>query len=226
MTRGIINAYDIEQATGISYAVAVTGRGANGWAYGGHEYHEGDCWSEMVAASGHPKWVRCVGIGSWFPATIVAKAAELGLTRDDNGKPLQWVEGRPCDETITSDTWAFPRCERVAIAVKHEGMPGATHVCKLHLNAHEKSQANQAAWHARWDERRAADARRADHVRLADELMEWAGPLLAELGIHPKTVTTGSIGERAGILLPAEAVATLVEAAIGERYPGPKEPGS
>ncbi len=180
----------------------------------------------MVEATGIARWVRwSQGTNDWFPLQVVAKAKDLGLVYGDKRRKLTWVEGRPCDQTPSNTGWGAERCGRVAVGTIGQTRLGQEarplHVCKMHLNAHEKAAANMAAWRQEWAERDAAAARRADHVKRAEEVLAWAGPLLAELGIHPKTVTAGAIGERAGLLLPAEAIATLVEFATGERYPGP-----
>lgn len=63
--------------------------------------------------------------------------------------------------------------------------------------------------------------RRADALDAAAEVLTWAGPLLADLGIHPATLTPGTAGDRGGVLVPAETVATLVELLTGEHYVRP-----
>lgn len=217
----IINAHDLMTATGIRPARAITGRGT-GWAWGGREFWGEDAWDRMVAASGIEAWVTPATVGSWWPAEIIEKAKALGL-RNRSGKLLSWKQGRPCDETVTRE-WSSHRCERVVVgSIEVRSGPEGTaqrFVCGLHLKAAEKAAARHAEWRERWDRDRELVARQREHRQLAEELLAWAGELLAELGIHPATITVGSIGDRTGLLLPAEAVATLIQEATGERYPG------
>lgn len=222
MARGIINSWDLAQATGMDYALGVTGRGQPGWRYAGIEYHEGG-WDAMVAATGITEWVRVGGssaLGDWWPATIVDRIKALGLRRDNGGR-LTITPGRPCDENISGD-WTHHRCTRPAVDTWEQGgIAGQTvHLCALHLGAARKRRESTERITREVRESMERSRRNRDHLDLAAEFLEWAGPLLAEVGIHPKTVTPGVVQDRAGILLPTEAVATLVELATGERYPG------
>jgi len=221
---GLFNAWQVEQATGVPRARAIVGRG-KGWGWGEVECWEGSrSWDALVAATGRDRWVRCVGLEGWFPVEIVEKAKALGLA-DRKGKPLRWVEGRPCDEVVLGHgIGGGHRCERVAVGtIETRGIDGTMWVCSLHLRAFEKRRANDEAMRARFAEDSARRTRARDHQALATEFLEWAGDLLAELGIHPATITVGTVGERTGILLPTEAVATLLQEATGERYPGRPE---
>lgn len=224
----IVNGWDLAETTGVPHARPITGRG-KGWGWGEIECWEGsDSWDALMAATGRDRWVRCVGIGSWFPIEIVEKAKALGLV-DRSGKRLRWQEGRPCDEIVLGHgLGGGHRCERVAVGtVTTKGVDGTMWVCSMHRGAFEKRRAADEAMRERFAEDSRRRERSREHKALADEFVAWAGDLLAELGIHPATITTGTIGERTGILLPTEAVASLLEAATGERYPGrdlPTEP--
>lgn len=88
------------------------------------------------------------------------------------------------------------------------------------------AEAEKARWAAEKAERaaamEAAQARREQHWQHSEDLLEWARPLLAELGVHPDTLDVGRNGPRIGVLLPPETVAMLVEQIMGVRYPGPR----
>lgn len=219
----VANSWGIKQATGISPATVCTGRGL-GWAYNGQQWWGDDAWEQMGEATGITRWVRSSGnryITEWWPIAVVAKAEELGLLRE-GGKKITWTEGRPCEHHSYGAEENNGKCCRVATTSYTTGRDGDRVIpsCEMHAKRHAKRLADDAAREAKWAEQRERRDRAEDHKRLAEELLEWAGPLLAELGIHPKTVEAIIHGQRAGVLLPAEAVATLVELATGERYPG------
>lgn len=67
---------------------------------------------------------------------------------------------------------------------------GIVHRCKMHEAGHRRSEANTAAWHAKWDAQNEADRHR-------NEVLDKIRPLLAQLGVHPQTLTVGvGVGDR------------------------------
>lgn len=85
------------------------------------------------------------------------------------------------------------------------------------LLANEKAEA--ASWAAEKAEREAAYQAKLDRSAETDraiaEALNRIAPLLAEMGIHPDTLSAGSAGGgRKGILMPAEAAERLVRMAL------------
>lgn len=221
MPHTVYNAHDVAKATGIAYARPVTGRGWPGWSYAGTEYHEGG-WDAMVAATGITEWVRV--LDDWFPASVVPLLASCGV-RDRHGRKLTAKPGRPCEAVIVSDSWYSPRCARPATTTRPNiGMwsrMDEVPCCAMHANVADRRKANTERIRRQVREASETARRRADALDAAAEVLTWAGPLLADLGIHPATLTPGTAGDRGGVLVPAETVATLVELLTGEHYVRP-----
>lgn len=176
------------------------------------------------------EWVQIKGlprgsVGGWFPASVGPRLKELALL-NEAGKPIRVGKpGMPCG------IWV----------VQYEGLARYEHVCDREIKGTSKEWGHEVpacGTHSAAQRRREAEAERYAqesrerqerwdreklHTKLGEDTLEWAGPLLAELGIHPATVTVGKIKDKVGVLLPAEAVATLVEYATGERYMPPDD---
>jgi hypothetical protein len=170
------------------------------------------------------------GTGWWASpedkARVDAYMAAHGI-RLEHG-PLRWEgPGDPCAVLLNNDRWGSSPCGRMAVAGETCGRLGAgvggeqVPACKLHVSVRRRVQANQA----RRDEEAASRRSESDRARLhreqAKALQEWAHPRLAELGIHPATVTVETVGRRVGLLLPPEAIATLIELVTGDHYTAP-----
>ena len=176
------------------------------------------------------EWVQVRGLGrgitgGWFPATAADRIKALV---NENGKHLTVSKpGMPCGIRV----------------VQYQGLARYEHTCDREVKGTSKEWGEEVpacGTHSAAQRRREAEAQRYAeesrqrqeqrdreklHKKLAEDTLEWAGPLLAELGIHPATITVGQIKDKVGILLPAEAVATLVEYATGERYSPPDDLG-
>jgi len=162
------------------------------------------------------------GQGYWFPG-VAAEAAKAGnlYWRDNPKSRIKFgPTGRPCTVIQHGNGHGSPShaCGRLAV-IEHESSrmgseDGIEYRCKLHQSVVERADARDVERKERQDARTEERERKNANRSRCEEVLEKIRPLLAELGIHPDTLSVGTEGARVGILLPAEVAELLTSNAV------------
>lgn len=185
-------------------------------------------WYEALnVADAGTEWVCCNGGQfAWFPSSVVGSATGFRWSprgqSNTPGPKVKFTEpSRPCEASCTTGERgaSYFTCCRATVAFgkdpgghRREKIP----LCSFHLKVNERRVEKDRRFGALLAEASLEIGRRKETTAVCNATLDNVRPLLAELGVHPKSVVIGTAdgGARIGILLPAEVVEMLVERAV------------
>jgi hypothetical protein len=219
-SSGLINDWDVMKAIGAKPVIHGAGRGPGNWMRrttnkdtGGSSIATWNSWDDVAKAFPSVKeWATPVtrwGGGSWFDAACIP-AERL---KWDDGKPVKFAIGRPCEEMTNPDQWSFTICARPATAEGRSGNLGSKRdevvpLCGIHAGAAKRRAATNERYR---HESEARQEKRDREKAMTKASAEWAARLRDEFGIHAEGA---ECDERLQVLVePEHLYGLLVEAA-------------
>ena len=212
----LINSGDLARRLGspIAYGGGGTTTGANWRLVIGKIEHPFKTWDGLAEWArdniGVTEWVRQTQWGDWFPVAAAVKAKGMVWREgQEDEKKITWSKpGRPCEVSVSHDSWHFGPCSRVALDDGREmkNVGRTTRACKMHANAEDKRAANDRKWREEWDERDRQRQRAKELGRKVDDIL----PLLAQFRLNARK-HEGHHGPSGDIVVDGEALESLAK---------------